>query len=75
MTCDIDTKATNWFAKEFPKAWKNWLEVHKQICTDPFVVDASKHMMIIAIKKDAVAILKLRHRLHYKISLSLNEDL
>ncbi len=48
---NIDNKATNRFAKKFPKAWKNWIEIHMQICTEPFVVDASGHMMIIARKK------------------------
>lgn len=48
----IDVGATNKFAKSYPKAWKNWLEIHNKICTDPFVVDASGHMMIIVRKKD-----------------------
>ena len=41
----------NDFAKNYPKAWKNWLSIHERTCTDPFVVDASAHMMIIARKK------------------------
>lgn len=48
---NIDGKVTNKFAKKFPQAWKNWLEIHMQICTEPFVVDASGHMMIVTTKK------------------------
>ncbi len=48
---NVDDKITNRFAKKFPEAWKNWLEIHIQICTEPFVVDASGHMMIIVKKK------------------------
>ena len=43
--------AGNEFAEKQPRAWKNWRSIHDQICTDPFVVDASAHMMIIARKK------------------------
>jgi ubiquinone/menaquinone biosynthesis C-methylase UbiE len=42
---------TNKFAKKFPKAWKNWVDVHNKLCTHPTVVDASGHMMIIVKKK------------------------
>lgn len=48
---NIDVETTNKFAKKYPKAWKNWLEIHNKICTEPFVVDASGHMMIIVRKK------------------------
>ena len=48
---NIDNKTSNIFAEKFPDAWKNWLEIHNQMCTDPFVVDASGHMMIIVRKK------------------------
>lgn len=48
---NFDRKVTNRFPKKFPKAWKNWLEIHTRICTEPFVVDASGHMMIILRKK------------------------
>ncbi len=48
---NFDRKVTNRFPKKFPKAWKNWLEIHRRICTEPFVVDASGHMMIIVRKK------------------------
>jgi ubiquinone/menaquinone biosynthesis C-methylase UbiE len=47
---NVDDKTTNRFAKKFPEDWKNWLEIHRQICTDPFVVNASGHMMIIVRK-------------------------
>jgi S-adenosylmethionine-dependent methyltransferase len=42
---------TNRFARKYPKAWKNWLESHNELCTHPTVVDASGHMMIIVRKK------------------------
>lgn len=42
---------SNRFARKYPKAWKNWLKVHNELCTHPTVVDASGHMMIIARKK------------------------
>lgn len=48
---NVNDKITNRFAKKFPEAWKNWLEIHSQICTEQFVVDASGHMMIIVRKK------------------------
>jgi len=47
---NVDNKATNKFARQYPLPWKNWLEIHLQICRDPFVVEASSHMMIIARK-------------------------
>jgi len=47
---NMDSETTNKFAKKYPKAWKNWLELHSQICTDPFVVESSGHMMIIVKK-------------------------
>jgi ubiquinone/menaquinone biosynthesis C-methylase UbiE len=46
-----DPEATNNFAKNYPQAWKNWLEFHDKICTDPMIVDLSGHMMIIVKKK------------------------
>jgi len=48
---NVDKRTTNRFAKKFPKAWKNWLEIHNKICTEPFVVEASGHMMIVARKR------------------------
>jgi ubiquinone/menaquinone biosynthesis C-methylase UbiE len=46
-----DPEATNNFAKKYPKAWKNWIEIHDKICTDPVIVELSGHMMIIVKKK------------------------
>jgi len=48
---NIDKKTTNRFAKKFPSAWKNWKELHKKLCTDSFVVDASGHILIIVQKR------------------------
>ena len=48
---NTDNQTTNIFAEKYPDAWKNWVEIHMAICTEPFVVDASGHMMIIVIKK------------------------
>ena len=33
------------------EAWRKWLEIHETSCTDPFVVDASGHMMIVVRKE------------------------
>ncbi len=46
-----DVKLTNEFAAKYPQAYRNWLEIHLQICTDPFVVDASDHLMAVARKQ------------------------
>jgi hypothetical protein len=46
-----DDEAVNIMAKTHPKAWKNWLDVHKNSCTNTTVVDISQHMMIIARKR------------------------
>ncbi|MBU1164292.1 class I SAM-dependent methyltransferase [Patescibacteria group bacterium] len=43
----VDKKTTNFYAKKYPKAWKNWLSVHQKINTEPFVVDASAHILFI----------------------------
>jgi S-adenosylmethionine-dependent methyltransferase len=48
---NTDQKASNTFAEKYPDAWQKWLEIHNNMCTDPFVVDASGHMMIIVRKK------------------------
>ena len=48
---NTDEKTTNDFAQKYPEAWKKWLEIHEAMCTDPFVVDASGHMMIIVEKE------------------------
>jgi len=47
---NTDEVTTNNFAVKYPEAWKNWLKMHEACCTDPFVVDASGHMMIIVRK-------------------------
>lgn len=47
---NVDETTTNNFAEEYPEAWKNWIEIHHKICTDPFVVEASSHIMIIVKK-------------------------
>jgi len=44
---NIEPIATTNFAKKYPKAWKNWLAIHQKMCSDPFVIDASGHMMFI----------------------------
>jgi S-adenosylmethionine-dependent methyltransferase len=49
---NTDNKTSNTFAEKYPDAWQNWLGINNQMCTDPFVVDASGHMMIIMRKKE-----------------------
>jgi SAM-dependent methyltransferase len=39
------------YCSKFPEAWLKWLEIHNKICTDPFVVDASGHMLFVVKKK------------------------
>jgi len=41
----------NKMAKKEPKAWKNWLEMHDKLCTNPLVAEFSLHFMIIGRKK------------------------
>ncbi len=41
----------NKLSKKNPKAWKNWLEMHNQLCTNPMVVEFSQHFMVIGRKK------------------------
>lgn len=48
---NIDKDVTNRFAKKFPQAWRNWLALHRKLCSDPFVVDASGHMLIVVRKR------------------------
>ena len=48
---NVDKDVTNRFAKEFPQAWRNWLALHRKLCSDPFVVDASGHMLIVVKKR------------------------
>ena len=39
------------FAANYPEAWQKWQEIHYKMCSDPFVVDASGHMLFVAQKK------------------------
>lgn len=41
----------NLMAKKNPKAWKNWLQMHYCLCSNPAIVDTSLHFMVIARKK------------------------
>jgi len=43
-------KETNRLFKKYPKAWKNWWELHLATCTRPSMVDNSQHFMIICRK-------------------------
>ena len=45
-----DRKSVNASAKRFPGAWKNWLESHYQLCTEPSVFATSGHMLVIGRK-------------------------
>lgn len=48
---NVDWKTTIRFARKFPDAWKNWIELQSEMCADPFFVDASGHMLMIVKKK------------------------
>jgi len=48
---NVDKETTNRFAKKFPQAWRNWLALQRKLCSDPFVVDASGHMLIVVRKR------------------------
>ena len=41
----------NKMAKKEPVAWKNWLEMHNKLCTNPMVAEFSLHFMVIGKKK------------------------
>ena len=41
----------NKMAKKEPIAWKNWLEMHERLCTNPTVAAFSLHFMVIGKKK------------------------
>jgi SAM-dependent methyltransferase len=43
-------KETNRLFKKYPKAWKNWQEIHSRTCTHPSVVATSEHFLIIGRK-------------------------
>ena len=38
-------------SKKYPEAWKNWLESHVVLCTDPSVYATSDHMLVVGKKK------------------------
>ena len=44
-------KQINRMAKKESKAWKNWQDMHYELCTNPAVVESSLHFMVIAKKK------------------------
>jgi ubiquinone/menaquinone biosynthesis C-methylase UbiE len=44
-------KKINNMSKQRPKAWRNWLEMHYELCTHPAVVATSGHFMLIVRKK------------------------
>jgi SAM-dependent methyltransferase len=48
---NISSQTTNPFAENHTEAWRNWLKIHERMCTDPFVVNNSNHIMIIVRKK------------------------
>jgi SAM-dependent methyltransferase len=43
-------KEINRLFRKYPKAWKNWQEIHLKTCTHPSVVGISEHFMIICKK-------------------------
>jgi hypothetical protein len=43
-------KEINRLFRKYPKAWKNWQELHLKTCTHPSVVDISEHFMIVCKK-------------------------
>jgi len=43
-------KEANRLVRKYPKAWKNWRELHLKTCTHPSVADISQHFMIICEK-------------------------
>ncbi len=43
-------RETNKLFKQYPKAWKNWQEIHLKTCTHPTAVGISEHFMIICRK-------------------------
>jgi len=46
-----DPDAFNLLPKKYPKAYKNWIELHYKICTNPTIVDTSGHILIVGKKK------------------------
>lgn len=47
----VNEKKTNRLFKKYPKAWKNWKQIHLTTCTHPSVVGVSQHFMIICRKQ------------------------
>lgn len=43
-------KEINRLARNFPKAWKNWLEAHYELCSHPAVFATSGHMLVVGRK-------------------------
>jgi ubiquinone/menaquinone biosynthesis C-methylase UbiE len=41
----------NKVAKKEPKAWRNWIDMHNKLCTNPLVAEFSLHFMVIGRKK------------------------
>ncbi|MFH0814953.1 MAG: class I SAM-dependent methyltransferase [Candidatus Falkowbacteria bacterium] len=41
----------NKMAKKEPEAWKNWQDMHYELCTNPMVAEFSLHFMVIVKKK------------------------
>lgn len=41
----------NTMAKKHPKAWKNWINMHYKLCTNPTVAELSLHFMVIGRKR------------------------
>jgi hypothetical protein len=46
-----DPEAFSKMPKKYPKAYKNWMELHYKTCTHPTIADTSMHMMIIGRKR------------------------
>ncbi|UCH69634.1 MAG: class I SAM-dependent methyltransferase [Candidatus Bathyarchaeota archaeon] len=44
------SRETNKLFKQYPKAWKNWREIHLKTCAHPTAVGISEHFMIICRK-------------------------
>ena len=42
--------AASELAEARPEVWQNWLDVHKELCTHPTIVDSSLHFMLIGKK-------------------------
>ena len=47
---NASAEISNEFARRHPEAWRNWVEIHDELCTHPTVVDTSGHMMMVVKK-------------------------